>query len=186
MKWMIVSDIHGSAFWCREMIRAFEMEKADRLLLLGDLLYHGPRNDLPQGYDPKAVAAMLNAVKNRIICVRGNCEAEVDQMMLEFPILAEYAILSEEKQMIFLSHGHHVHAEAMPPLMPGDILLYGHTHIPTCISVGKNYVLNPGSVSIPKEASPHSYMTLSSGLFVWKTLPELQVFRSWRVGDSIA
>ena len=184
MKWMIASDIHGSAYWCREMLHAFETEKADRLLLLGDLLYHGPRNNLPKEYDPKAVAAMLNALKNRILCVRGNCEAEVDQMMLAFPVLAEYALLTEKDRLIFAAHGHHHHAEAMPPLMPGDILLHGHTHIPECKAVGKNYVLNPGSVSIPKESSPHSFMTLKNGLFVWKSLPNLQVYRTWRIGES--
>ena len=106
MKWMIASDIHGSAFWCREMLRAFETEQADRLLLLGDLMYHGPRNDLPQEYDPKAAAAMLNEMKTKILCVRGNCEAEVDQMVLDFPVLADYALLSEGQTLIFATHGH--------------------------------------------------------------------------------
>ena len=182
MRWMIASDIHGSAFWCRAMLDAFSAEQADRLMLLGDLLYHGPRNDLPQEYDPKAVIAMLNSVKNRILCVRGNCEAEVDQMVLEFPVLAEYALLSAGDAVIFATHGHHFHADAMPPLMPGDILLHGHTHIPECRAVGENTVLNPGSVSIPKNGSPHSYMLLEDAVFTWKSLPDKTAYRVWKTG----
>ena len=179
MKWMIASDIHGSAFWCHEMLRAFETEQADRLLLLGDLLYHGPRNDLPQEYDPKAAAAMLNEMKTKILCVRGNCEAEVDQMMFSFPVLAEYAVLTFENRVIFATHGHHFHKDALPPLQPGDILLHGHTHIPDCCESDGIYVLNPGSVSIPKNGSPNSYMTLQNGTFVWKSLPDLTPYRTF-------
>ena len=182
MKWLIASDIHGSAFWCRKLLDAFTESGADRLLLLGDLLYHGPRNDLPAEYDPKAVSAMLNAQKNRILCVRGNCEAEVDQMMLEFPVLAEYALISLENSVIFATHGHHFHADAMPPLMPGDILLHGHTHIPVCTQSGACFVLNPGSVSIPKNGTPHSYMVLENGEFLWKNLENGQTYGTWKPG----
>lgn len=171
MKLMIASDIHGSAYYCRKMLEAFEREQADRLLLLGDILYHGPRNDLPREYAPKEVAAMLNAVKNRILCVRGNCDCEVDQMMLEFPVLADYCILYVEGRMIFATHGHHYNTAAMPPLQPGDILLHGHTHIPAWEKFGQNNLyLNPGSVSIPKEESAHGYMLMEKDGICWKSL----------------
>ena len=170
MKWMIASDIHGSAFYCRQMLERYRAEKADRLLLLGDLLYHGPRNDLPKEYAPKEVIALLNPLKNELLCVRGNCEAEVDQMVLQFPVLAEYALLSLDSRPLFATHGHHFGKDNPPPLKPGDLLLCGHTHIPACESAGEITYLNPGSVSIPKEGSPHSYMTLENGLFLWKSL----------------
>ncbi|MCH5207238.1 MAG: phosphodiesterase [Oscillospiraceae bacterium] len=168
MKFMIASDIHGSAYWCEKMIGAFENEKAERLILLGDLLYHGPRNDLPKDYAPKKVIEMLNTHKDEILCVRGNCEAEVDQMVLEFPVLAEYALISAEGAEIFATHGHKWSEENLPPLKKGNILLCGHTHIPAC-NIHENYVyMNPGSVSIPKENSSNSYMTLENGCFLWK------------------
>ena len=170
MKWMIASDIHGSALYCQKMIKAFEHECADRLLLLGDLLYHGPRNELPEGYAPKEVIGMLNPLKERILCVRGNCEAEVDQMVLEFPVLAEYAILDPGNQLIFATHGHVWNKNHLPPLHKGDILLYGHTHVPECIPMENCICMNPGSVSIPKEDSWHGYMTMENDAFLWKDL----------------
>ena len=170
MKWMIASDIHGSAFYCRQMLERYRAEKADRLLLLGDLLYHGPRNDLPKEYAPKEVIALLNPLKNELLCVRGNCDAEVDQMVLQFPVLAEYALLSLDSRLLFATHGHRFGKDNPPPLKPGDLLLCGHTHIPACEPAGEITYLNPGSVSIPKEGSPHSYMTLENGLFLWKSL----------------
>lgn len=170
MKWMIASDLHGSAFYCRRMIEAYEREGADRLLLLGDVLYHGPRNDLPEKYAPKEVIAMLNDMKNDILCVRGNCDTEVDQMVLEFPILADYALLSLESRMIFATHGHLYNEKKLPPLHEGDILLHGHTHVPKCVEHDRYIYMNPGSLSIPKENSYHGYMLLEEGRFVWKEL----------------
>ena len=114
MKIMIASDIHGSAYYCRQLLKVFAQERADKLLLLGDLLYHGPRNPLPEEYNPKEVAALLNARKQQILCVRGNCDGEVDQMMLEFPILADYCILSAGARMIFATHGHHNNETHLP------------------------------------------------------------------------
>lgn len=113
MKWMVASDIHGSAKYCRELLGAYEREKADRLLLLGDLLYHGPRNDLPEEYAPKVVITMLNAKKKNILCVRGNCDAEVDQMVLEFPILADYCMLDLGTKLVYATHGHLTSAEQL-------------------------------------------------------------------------
>lgn len=170
MKWLIASDIHGSALYCRRLLQAFRAEEADRLLLLGDLLYHGPRNDLPAEYDPKAVIAMLNAEKAHILCVRGNCDTEVDQMVLEFPILADYALLSAGERLIFATHGHLFNSTHLPALHKGDVLLHGHTHVPACETLADHLYLNPGSVSIPKENSPHGYMTLEGRDFCWKTL----------------
>ena len=170
MRWLIASDIHGSARWCEALIGAFSRERADRLLLLGDLLYHGPRNDLPEGYDPKRVIALLSSIGDRILCVRGNCDTEVDQMVLPFPILAEYALLQVGERLVFVTHGHHFNADSLPPLRPGDILLQGHTHVPECREKAGVTVMNPGSAAIPKEGSPHGYMTLEDGLFVWKDM----------------
>lgn len=170
MKWLIASDIHGSALYCGQLLERFSAEQADRLLLLGDLLYHGPRNDLPEGYAPKAVIELLNPLADRILCVRGNCEAEVDQMVLSFPVLAEYALMPLGSRLIYITHGHIHHASNLPPLQPGDILLHGHTHVPVCGQTNGIRILNPGSVSIPKEGSPRSYMTLENDTFKWKTL----------------
>ena len=183
MKWMIASDLHGSAFYCKKMIEAFEREGADRLLLLGDLLYHGPRNDLPEGYAPKEVIPLLNSLKQKLLCVRGNCDAEVDQMVLDFPILADYAVLPVGEKLIYATHGHVHNLKNLPPLAAGDILLHGHTHIPAWTKFGDgNLYLNPGSLSIPKEGSAHSYMTLEDGLFQWKTL-EGKVYHTWKAGN---
>ena len=177
MKWMIASDLHGSAYYCRKMLEAFERERADRLFLLGDLLYHGPRNDLPREYAPKEVIPLLNGKKEKLFCVRGNCDAEVDQMVLEFPVLADYAVLPVGQRLIYATHGHIYHVKNLPPLAPGDVLLHGHTHVPAWTEFGQeNLYLNPGSVSIPKENSPHSYMTLEGNTMQWKELESSAVF----------
>lgn len=171
MKWLVASDIHGSALFTRQLLERFRAEEADRLLLLGDLLYHGPRNDLPEGYAPKEVIRLLNSVKGRIFCVRGNCEAEVDQMVLEFPVLAEYALLEWNGHLIFATHGHHYNIQHPPLLQPGDILLHGHTHIPARETWGKdNRYWNPGSISLPKQGSARGYMMLEKTEAVWKDL----------------
>lgn len=177
MKWMIASDLHGSAYYCRKMLEAFEREGADRLFLVGDLLYHGPRNDLPREYAPKEVIPLLNGKKEKLLCVRGNCDAEVDQMVLEFPVLADYAVLPVGRRLIYATHGHIYHVKNLPPLAPGDVLLHGHTHVPAWTEFGQgNLYLNPGSVSIPKENSPHSYMTLEGNTMQWKELESSAVF----------
>ena len=170
MKWMIASDIHGSAYYCEKLIEAYRREMADRILLLGDILYHGPRNDLPKDYDPKKVIQMLNELKNDILCVRGNCDTEVDQMVLEFPIMADYAILTARNHIIYATHGYIYNNDNLPPLRSRDVLLQGHTHIPACEEYETHICINPGSVSIPKENSPHSYMIFDGACFVWKDL----------------
>ena len=170
MKWLIASDIHGSAYWCRRLLEKYAQEKADRLILLGDVLYHGPRNDLPDEYAPKKVIEMLNGMSDSILCVRGNCDTEVDQMVLKFPVLADYALLDLGERMIYMTHGHVYNENNLPPLREGDILLHGHTHVSKCVDHGNYVYMNPGSVSIPKENTPHGYMTLENGRFIWKSL----------------
>jgi len=170
MKLMIASDIHGSARWCGKLMEAMKVEAPDRLILLGDLLYHGPRNDLPEEYAPKLVIAQLSAIQPRPLCVRGNCEAEVDQMVLPFPVMADYAALFLDGHTLYMTHGHTHGEDAPPPLSPGDFLLCGHTHVPACHRHADFTYLNPGSVSIPKNGTPHSYCTLENGVMLWKDL----------------
>ena len=170
MKIMIASDIHGSAYYCRKLLDRYVAEGADRLLLLGDLLYHGPRNDLPRDYAPKQVIEMLSQYKDEILCVRGNCDTEVDQMVLPFPILADYALLMAGDRTVFATHGHNHNLDKLPPLKQGDILLHGHTHVPKCVDADGITYMNPGSVSIPKEGSRHGYMIMQDGDFRWKDL----------------
>lgn len=172
MKYMIASDIHGSAWYCRKMMEALEKEQADRLILLGDLLYHGPRNDLPKEYAPKEVIRMLNKEKNRIYNVRGNCDAEVDQMVLEFPVLADYGWMEIDGKIFYMSHGHIYNEHNLPPLKPGDIFMHGHTHVLRAEKVGDITILNPGSVSIPKEGNPPTYAILENSRFTIKTFDE--------------
>ena len=152
------------------LLEAYEKEEAERLLLLGDILYHGPRNDLPEGYAPKEVIELLNARKNDIYCVRGNCDTEVDQMVLEFPVLADYCVIAEGETAVYATHGHIYNEQKLPPLHPGDILLHGHTHVPKCaVHEEESYIyMNPGSVSLPKEDSWHGYMIWEGSEFVWK------------------
>ena len=167
---MIASDIHGSAYYCEKMLRAYEKEEAEKLLLLGDILYHGPRNDLPKDYAPKKVIEMLNAIKNEILCVRGNCDTEVDQMVLDFPVLLEYGFLYDQGKMFFITHGHKFNPDNLPQMKKGDILLTGHTHIPAFDQYEDYIYINPGSVSIPKKNSAHSYILYEDGKFFFKDL----------------
>ena len=180
MKWLIASDIHGSAYYCKELIAASEREKADKILLLGDILYHGPRNDLPRDYAPKQVIEMLNGISDKILCVRGNCDTEVDQMVLEFPILADYCVLSLDDITIYATHGHRYSENSPPPLPCKAILLGGHTHIPTCHEYKEYVYLNPGSTTIPKEGSSRSYMIYEDGVFLWKELDTGREYRCWQ------
>lgn len=171
MKYFIASDIHGSAYYCEKMFTAFQIENADKLILLGDILYHGPRNYLPKDYMPTEVVKILSGLADKILCVRGNCDSEVDGMVLPFPIMADYGIMCENNRLIYFTHGHNHNVNTPLPFSKGDILLHGHTHIPAWENFGNdNLYLNPGSVSIPKNNSPHSYMTLENGTFIWKDL----------------
>ena len=170
MKLVVASDIHGSALYCRKFLDCYKKENADKLILLGDILYHGPRNDLPEEYAPKKVIEMLNDIKDEILCVRGNCDTEVDQMVLKFPILADYAFLYWRDKMVFVTHGHNFNLKNLPMLKKGDILLHGHTHIPACEKTDLCTYINPGSVSIPKENSAHSYIVITDDEIIFKDL----------------
>ena len=161
MKLLIASDLHGSARYCRALLETFRREQADRLVLLGDLLYHGPRNTLAE----------------HILCVRGNCVSEVDQMVLSFPILADYAYLSAAGTDLFATHGHLYGPEQLPPLRAGEHLLCGHIHLPVRRQIGQNTYLNPGSLALPKEGTPHSCMTLENGVFTWLDVVTGQPFQ---------
>ena len=170
MKWLIASDIHGSAFWCEKLLGRFAEEKADRLLLLGDLLYHGPRNELPDGYAPKEVFRMLNEHRDEIFAVRGNCDAEIDQAVLSFPMMADYCLMNVGERLLFVTHGHIFNDSALPPLAKGSILLQGHTHVPRFEERDGILFINPGSVALPKEGSAHSYMLLDGKTLCLKVL----------------
>jgi len=178
MKIMVASDIHGSAYYLEMLISRYENEKPDKLILLGDILYHGPRNDLPKGYAPKEVIDILNGIKDKILCVRGNCDTEVDQMVLDFPVLADYGFVILNGKSIYLTHGHNYNGENPPPLAKGDILMCGHTHIPTVKEHDGFIYINPGSVSIPKENSPHSYIITDGTKILWKNL-EGEIYREY-------
>ena len=170
MKIIIASDIHGSAYWCAKLLEAYRAEGAEMLLLLGDVLYHGPRNNLPDEYDPKKVIAMLNEIKAEILCVRGNCDTEVDQMVLDFPILSQNAVVFADGVKIYATHGHKFNKDNLPPLSAGDVLVYGHTHVALDTLMGGVRCLNPGSVSIPKENTGHGYIIFEDGEFTRKLL----------------
>ena len=169
MKLVIASDIHGSAYWCGRLMEVVEEVQPEKLILLGDLLYHGPRNDLPRDYAPKQVIPMLSRHKDKIIAVRGNCEAEVDQMVLPFPCMAEFSQLYVDGQTFFLTHGHHHNPDNLPPLREGSIFLSGHTHVKVDEERSGIRCLNPGSVSIPKDGS-HSCLIYENGQFFVKIL----------------
>ena len=166
MKLLIASDIHGSAYWCGRLCEEIEKENPEKVILLGDLLYHGPRNDLPRDYAPKKVIPMLSAWKEKIIAVRGNCEAEVDQMVLPFPCLADFSQLLVDDKCLYLTHGHHANPENLPPLPEGSIFLSGHTHVKIDEVHNGIRCLNPGSVSIPKDGS-HSCLIYEDGVFTF-------------------
>mgnify|MGYP003365319281 FL=1 len=157
MKLMFASDIHGSLPAAERVLTLFANSGAKWLVILGDVLNHGPRNALPGGYAPAQVAERLNSVAERIIAVRGNCDSEVDQMLLHFPITAAWQQVLTERQRLFLTHGHLYGPDNLPPLASGDVLIFGHTHLPVAEKRGEIFLFNPGSVSIPKGGFAASY-----------------------------
>ena len=179
MKYFVISDIHGDASSAAFLQEIVQFVQPDRILCLGDILYHGPRNDLPEHYAPKKVIPIMNALKDQIIAVRGNCEAEVDQMVLNFPVLADFAAVFADGYTLYLTHGHHLD-EASKAAAPGDIVLYGHTHVPAFEQKNGDHYVNPGSVSIPKEGSRHSYMLWENGVFIWKDVETGEIWRTER------
>ena len=180
MKIFIASDLHGSAEYCRQMIEAFKNEKADKLLLLGDILYHGPRNDLPEKYSPKEVLGLLESVKDKVLCVRGNCDAEIDCELLPFPVLSDLGAVFCDGLNIYFAHGH----KPEPKLSVGDVYITGHTHIPLNVTHDGHFHLNPGSLSLPKEDSKHSYIVYEERKFTFKDLSG-EVFDELEVKEII-
>ena len=171
MKMLIASDLHGSTKCIKELWKRVETERPDRIILLGDLLYHGPRNGLPEEYDTQEAINLLNSKSELITCVRGNCDSEVDTMVLDFMVEVPHMILSDSGLNIFVTHGHLYNTGHLPPMMSIDVLLHGHTHVPTFEKIGDNkYYINPGSVSIPKGGSDYSYLMYENRKFTWKNL----------------
>ncbi|TCO75203.1 phosphodiesterase [Marinisporobacter balticus] len=177
MKLFFISDIHGSLYFLEKALEAYKKEKADHLIILGDALYHGPRNPLPKDYKPKEVASLLNAYKEKIIAVRGNCDGEVDQMMLDYPMMGDYSIILYNNRKLFLTHGHIFNKEHLPNLCENDVLIHGHTHIPVAQKLDTIYLLNPGSITLPKGNNPNSYGILEDDLFEIKDL-ERKIIKS--------
>lgn len=170
MKLMFASDIHGSLRYAKAVCDIFKKEKAEKLVLLGDILYHGPRNDLPEEYNPKGVIETMNALADKILCVRGNCDTEVDQMVLSFPLLADYGYIYDGKTTMYLSHGHVYNPDNLPTGANGCVLINGHTHVYALERCERGVYANPGSVSIPKNSNPPTYMTYEDGKFEIKDL----------------
>lgn len=170
MKLFFISDIHGSLYFLKKALDIYEKEKADYLVILGDELYHGARNPLPKDYNPKEVAEILNTYKDKIIAVRGNCESEVDQMVLKYPVMSDYSIILYNNRRLFLTHGHLYNKDNMPNISDEDVLIYGHTHVPVAEKVNNKYVINPGSITFPKENTPHCYGILENDTFKINTL----------------
>ena len=177
MKYLVISDIHGAAEGIRSALEAISYHGCDAILCLGDVLYHGPRNELPADYAPKEVIARLNPLHEKITAVRGNCDAEVDQMVLDFPVTADYNILYLGGRKVFMSHGHIYGPEHLPRLQAGDVFLSGHTHIPTCEISEGIYLLNPGSCALPKGTHPRSYGILDEHGFTVYSL-DLREYQS--------
>ena len=170
MKIFFISDIHGSLYYLKKALKRYKEENANYIVILGDALYHGPRNPLPEEYNPEEVASLLNEYKDKIIAVRGNCDSEVDQMLIEYPMMADYSIILYNNRRLFLTHGHIYNEDNLPNLSENDVLVHGHTHIPVAKKHNKIYVLNPGSISLPKENNPNSYAILQDNLFQIKDL----------------
>lgn len=172
MKLMIASDIHGSAYYCEKMLELFKKESADKLLLLGDLLYHGARNALPRDYSTLKTAEMLNSVKENILCIKGNCDSEVDKLVLEFPVEADFAYFNVGGRNAVAAHGHKTPAY----LKKDDLLFNGHFHVPAYEARESCVYINCGSVSVPKENSPHSCLVLTDSELLWKDIKTGETF----------
>ena len=177
MKILVVSDIHGSAWYAQKALEAVEIHKPDQILILGDILYHGPRNPLPKDYCPAKVVELLNPLQDKILAVRGNCDAEVDQMLLKFNIMSDYTVLYLGNRRIFATHGHLYSPEALPHMSEGDAFLYGHVHLPKAYKENGIYILNPGSITLPKQNNPHTYGLLDEKSFTILT-DDHEVFTS--------
>lgn len=165
MKYMFASDIHGSAYYAKKIVDKFKDSGAYKLILCGDLLYHGPRNPFPKEYNPSQVAEIFNEISQDIYAVRGNCDSEVDQMILNFPMMSDYTVLSLNGITFYLTHGHLYDENNLPQINKKEAFIFGHIHLPVAKKKGDIYILNPGSASLPKENNPNSYALLEGKNF---------------------
>lgn len=170
MKLFFISDIHGSIYYLNQALERYSVEDADYIIILGDILYHGARNPLPKDYDPKGVIGILNNYSDRIIAVRGNCDSEVDEMVLDFPIMSTYSSVLYNNKRLFLTHGHVYNEDNMVSLKEGSAFIYGHTHILRAEKKDNIYFINPGSITLPKENNPNTYGLLEDNTFKIKDL----------------
>ena len=183
MKLFFISDIHGSGYYLNKALDRLKEEKANYIVILGDHLYHGARNSLPKEYNPKKVIKVLNNYADKIIAVRGNCDSEVDEMVLNFPIMSTYSTILYNSKRLFLTHGHIYNENNMPKLSNGDVFIYGHTHIPKAEEINNIYVVNPGSITLPKENSSHTYGVLEREFFKIKDL-EGNTYKQINMGNN--
>lgn len=170
MKLLIASDLHGSAYYTKQLVERIEKENPDKIVLLGDILYHGPRNDLPKDYNPKQVIEILNPYANKILAVRGNCDSEVDQMVLDFPLMSDYLEFFDGSTQYLFTHGHLFESGKIPQVQKDTYVVFGHTHVPQFKEDKGVYYINPGSISIPKENSKHSYIIIQDNMVAFKDL----------------
>lgn len=170
MKLFLISDIHGSEYYLKKALEQFYKEKADYIIILGDILYHGARNDLPFGHNPKGVIKILNEISDKIIAVKGNCDSDVDEMVLDFPVESIYSNLLIDDRRMFLTHGHKYNKNNMPNLPENSIFIYGHTHIFEASYKDEIYFINPGSISIPKGGNPSTYAIYKDNFFIIKDI----------------
>ena len=175
MKLLIASDIHGSIKYAKKITETFGKINADMIVLLGDILYHGPRNDLPEEYAPKEVVKLLNDYADKIICMRGNCDAYVDSMVLDFGLCDDLSVIFDGKNKIYLSHGHIYNTENFPPIAEGSVFSYGHTHIAKDETIRGVRCMNPGSISLPKNNQVNTYMIYDDGNFTWYDMEDNEV-----------
>lgn len=169
MKIMVISDIHGKVPALETALQIYKKNEFERLFILGDILYHGPRNPLPEGYHPAAIVDLLNPLKHEILATRGNCDSEVDQMLLDFPIMGDYSLFMQSSRRFVLTHGH-LDTSRVPSLQPGDVRLSGHTHLPVLEMNDEVCFFNPGSISLPKGGNPPSYGVIDNETFSIKQL----------------
>lgn len=182
LKIFFMSDIHGSFYYLDKALERFKVEKADYIGILGDILYHGARNPLTVEYNPKKVIEKINEYADKIIAVRGNCDSEVDQMVIDFPIMSTYSTILYNNKRLFLTHGHMFNEDNMPKLSEGDVFIYGHSHLPRAEKNNNIYFINPGSITLPKEGNPHTYGVLEDSSFIIKDLngnvfKEINIFK---------
>lgn len=162
MKYMILSDIHGSATSLAKALSFYEGFGCNQLIILGDILNYGPRNPLPEGLNPQGVAKQLNEYSDRILAVRGNCDSEVDQMLLDFPCMSDYTIVVDEGKRLFLTHGH-IYNEENHPKGKQDFFFYGHTHLWKVEKKDWGTICNTGSITLPKGGNPPTFAVYSQG-----------------------